>query len=60
MYKLGAPPAASPLPPPQHRLTSLFNFQYQVVSLQGGVGLHVDGLDGPAQRGVDHRLHLHG
>lgn len=46
--------------PHLHLLTSLFDFQYQVVSLQGGVGLDVDSLDGPAHRGVDHRLHLHG
>lgn len=41
-------------------LTLLLDLQDQVVSLQGRLRLHVDCLDGPAHRGVDHRLHLHG
>lgn len=36
------------------------NFQYQVISLQGGVGCDMDRLNCPGHRGVDHRLHLHG
>lgn len=46
-----------PLPP---TLTLLLDFQYQVISLQGGIGRDMDCLNGPSHRGVDHCLHLHG
>lgn len=36
------------------------DFQYQVISLQRGVGCDMDRLNCPGHRGVDHRLHLHG
>lgn len=60
LHRLRLPPALllllSSFCPP-----ALFlDFQYQVISLQGSVGCDMDRLNCPGQRGVDHRLHLHG